>query len=232
MYKGKIINNLVHEIRSPLFNIKSFLETLYEYYFQLTDTQILEFLEIANQEIIRLIRLSSSSLNLSRFNSNVSVPFYLLCIKQLINQVRKSYEITRLYKNIVFCIKAPSETPRFLGSYDLILQVLTNLVSNSLKFTYPFGLIIVKLRVTSSLSIKDRKRHFLVRVDIIDDGIGISKVNKKVLFNRFKQVSNSKYSSEGLGLGLSIVKDLMEAQSKTINLISLVSRGTCIILSF
>jgi two-component system sensor histidine kinase NblS len=231
MYKGKLISNLVHEIRSPLFNIKSFLETLYEYYFQLTDTQILEFLEIANQETLRLLKLSSTSLELSRFNSQMSIRYSLLCVKQLINQVTKSYEITRLHKNIVFYVKTPHIFPKIIANYDVTLQVLTNLISNSLKFTYPFGLIIIKLRIVTSVSIKTRKRCFLVRIDIIDNGIGISKNNTQILFTRFKQVSKPRYYSEGFGLGLSIVKELMEGQSKSITLISSVSRGTCIVLN-
>lgn len=232
MCEGKIINNLVHEIRSPLFNIKSFLETLYEYYFQLTDSQILEFLEIANQETSRLVKLSSSSLELSKFNSQKSVPYYLLCITQLIKQVIKLYDITRLHKNIVFYVKGPSYYPKIVGSYDLSLQVLTNLITNSLKFTYPFGIITVRLRIVTSLSLKSRKKFFLLRMDIMDNGIGISKKNKKVLFDRFKQVSKPSYYTEGVGLGLSIVKELMEVQSKHITLISIINKGTCVILSF
>jgi two-component system sensor histidine kinase NblS len=232
MCEGKIINNLVHELRSPLFNIKSFLETLYEYYFQLTDSQILEFLEIANQETVRLLKLSSSSLELSRFNSQMSVPYSLLCINQLIKQVIKLYDITRLHKNIIFYIKTPTTFPRILGSYDISLQVLNNLITNSLKFTYPFGIITVRVKIVTALSLKARKKYFLLRLDLIDNGIGISKKNTKVLFNRFKQVSKPIYYTEGLGLGLSIVKELMELQSNHINLISINGRGTCVILSF
>jgi len=232
MCKGKIINNLVHELRSPLFNIKSFLETLYEYYFQLTDSQILEFLEITNQETVRLLKLSSSSLELSKFTSQTSVPYSLLCINQLIKQVIKLYDITRLHKNIIFYIKTPSTFPRIVGSYDLSLQVLTNLITNSLKFTYPFGIITVRVKIVTALSLKARKKYFLLRLDLIDNGIGISKKNRKVLFNRFKQVSKPIYYTEGLGLGLSIVKELMELQAKRINLISITGRGTCVILNF
>lgn len=232
MYKGKIVNNLVHEIRSPLFNIKSFLETLYEYYFQLTDTQILEFLEIANQETSRLGRLISNSLDLYKLNSSGMTPYYLVCIKHLINQVVKSYEITRLQKNIFFCVKIPCIIPKFLGSYDLILQVLTNLITNSLKFTYPSGSLILKLRVLNSLSIKTRKKSFLLRIDLIDNGIGISKSKVGNLFNPVKTIPPAKYCLDGLGLGLSIIKDLMDTQSKYINLISTISRGTCAIINF
>lgn len=215
-----------------MFNIKSFLETLYEYYFQLTDTQILEFLEIANQETSRLGRLISSTLDLSKLDSQVVVPYYLVCIKQLIHQVIKSYEITRLYKNVFFCVKMPFSIPKFLGNYDLILQVLTNLISNSLKFTYPSGLLIVKLRIVNSVSIKTRKKCFLLRIDIIDDGIGISKSNVESLFDRCKKISTSNYYLDGLGLGLSIVKDLMNSQSKYIDLISSNCKGTCVIMNF
>jgi two-component system sensor histidine kinase NblS len=232
MCKSKVVNNLIHEIKSPLFNIKSFLETLYEYYFQLTDTQILEFLEIANQETSRLGRLISNSLDLSSLNSYRVVPYHLVFVENLVNQVIKSYEITRLQKNIFFCIKIPFIIPKFLGNYDLILQVLSNLISNSLKFTYPSGSVVLRLRVLNSLSVKTRRKSFLLRIDLMDDGIGISKVKVGDLFHRSKQISPSKYYLDGLGLGLSIIKDLMDNQSKYIHLISTSSRGTCAIINF
>src|SRR6056300_1520198 len=121
LVNGKLIQTLSHEIRSPLVNIKSFLETLYEYHFQLTDAQRLEFLQLA------------------KLNSNPTPRFQSFCIEDLLNQLLKSYDITTLVKEIILHHKCQKILPKSLGNQDLILQVLVNLLTNSIKFTYPKG---------------------------------------------------------------------------------------------
>lgn len=175
MYRGKLINDLVHEIRSPLFNIKSFLETLYEYYFQLTDTQILEFLEITNQETNRLVRLTSDSLEVARLNTQRITLYKLVYVNGLFKQVFKVYEISCLQKKMSIYPKVPISLPPLVGSYDVGLQILNNLITNSLKFTYPSGLLILKVRILKRVSIKNRQNNFSFRLEIIDTGIGIKK---------------------------------------------------------
>jgi len=156
--KGQIVKTLIHEIRSPLFNIKSFLETLYEYHFQLSDRQILEFLEIANQETNRLVRLTNSSLEVSRLNSRITL-FNPFSIQDITSKVVQSYEITALSKSINLYYKSKIKLPKIKGNYDLIFQVLTNLLTNSIKFTYPKGILILKVKKISSLSLKNRKKN-------------------------------------------------------------------------
>lgn len=232
MYQGKVINNLVHEIRSPLFNIKSFLETLYEYYFQLTDIQILEFLEIANQETNRLVRLTSDSLEVARLNTKGITLHKLVYVNGLFKQVFKVYEITCLQKNISVYPKVPIHLPPLVGSYDVGLQILNNLITNSLKFTYPSGVLVLKIRILNRVSIRNRQNSFSFRLEIIDNGIGIKKEDIPSLFTRFKRGSKSKDGLEGVGLGLSIVKELMENQGVNTTLVSNIFRGTCVILHF
>jgi two-component system sensor histidine kinase NblS len=223
--KKKIIQTLTHEIRSPLFNIKSFLETLYEYHFQLTDIQTLEFLEIATQETNRLVRLTNQSLHLSRLNARLPVLFRLLVVEEIISRLAKSYEITVLTKQINFHYKVQINLPRVRGNYDLIFQVLINLIANSVKSTSPKGVLVIKLKSVSSLSINTRRKTFCLRIEVLDTGIGLSKIRKDILCNPYKKVQQFNPHIDGTGIGLVIVKEVLGIHSKGLILISNSNKG-------
>lgn len=226
LFNGKLIQTLSHEIRSPLVNIKSFLETLYEYHFQLSDTQQLEFLEIATQETNRLVRLTNQSLQLSKLNANFAIQFQPFCIENLVNQLIKSYDITTLVKKISLHHKCQKFLPKSLGNQDLIFQVLVNLLTNSIKFTYPRGKLVVKAKKITSLSIKQRSKHYSLRLDVLDTGIGFNKSNTKFrsegINNRTSQIS----FVEGNGIGLSISKEILDLHNNSYQLISRLNKGT------
>lgn len=229
--KERVVKTLIHEIRSPLFNIKSFLETLYEYYFQLTDRQIFEFLEIANQETNRLVRLTTHSLELSRLNSQVRITFVIFPLQDMTNKLVQSYEITVLSKNINLYYKSKTNLPKIIGNQDLLFQVLTNLLTNSIKFTYPKGILILKVKRIISLSSKTRKKIMGLRIDIIDTGVGLSRKNKYTLLNNQKdnnlrELEITTNAIEGSGIGLSIVKEILEIHHRYFFITSNVNKGT------
>lgn len=224
--KKKIIQTLTHEIRSPLFNIKSFLETLYEYHFQLNDSQVLEFLEIANQETNRLVRLTNQSLQLSRVNFSIETMFRLLDIEDIINKVSRSYKITALIKRINLYYKVKPNNSKAMGNYDLIFQILINLITNSIKFTYPNGIVLVKLKNISSISTKKRKKTVSLRVEVLDTGIGLHPKKKTNSF-KFNHSPNSLGNQvKGTGLGLDIVREILSMHNTSLTIMSNLNRGT------
>ena len=224
--KKKIIQTLTHEIRSPLFNIKSFLETLYEYHFQLNDSQVLEFLEIANQETNRLVRLTNQSLQLSRVNFSIETMFRLLNIEDIINKVSRSYKITALIKRINLYYKVKPNNSKAMGNYDLIFQILINLITNSIKFTYPNGIVLVKLKNISSISTKKRKKTVSLRVEVLDTGIGLHPKKKTNSF-KFNHSRNSLGNQvKGTGLGLDIVREILSMHNTSLTIMSNLNRGT------
>jgi len=226
LVNGKLIQTLSHEIRSPLVNIKSFLETLYEYHFQLTDAQRLEFLEIATQETNRLVRLTNQSLQLSKLNSTPTPRFQSFCIEDLLNQLLKSYDITTLVKKITLHHKCQKTLPKSLGNQDLILQVLVNLLTNSIKFTYPRGKLIVKAKKITSLSIKRRTKHYSLRLDVLDTGIGLNKITKQVISKDSEGHTLHISLIKGNGIGLSISQEILDLHNNSHQLISKVNKGT------
>jgi two-component system sensor histidine kinase NblS len=223
--KSQFISNVSHELRTPLFNIKSFIETLFEYGDDLTEKEKQEFLETANHETDRLTRLVNDVLDLSRLESNRIYEFSPLDLSQLIEQTLRTYQLNAKDKNIKLIQEIEPDLPLILGHYDLLLQVLTNLVGNSLKFTMQNGKIAIRAYTVKNNS-KKPENYSHVRVEISDTGIGIPEEDQPEIFGRFFRVENRVHTLEGTGLGLSIVKNIMDKHDTQIHLISEVNVGT------
>jgi len=223
--KSQFISNVSHELRTPLFNIKSFIETLFEYGDDLTETEKLEFLQTANNETDRLTRLVNDVLDLSRLESSRSYEFNPLDLSQTIEQTLRTYQLNAKDKNIQLLSEITPNLPFIWGHYDLLLQVLTNLVGNALKFTLEGGSVTVKAYpVKANPENLDKFSH--VRVEVCDTGIGIAPEDQEAIFDRFYRVENRVHTLEGTGLGLSIVKNITEKHNSTIHLTSEVGKGT------
>ncbi len=223
--KSQFISNVSHELRTPLFNIKSFIETLSEFGEDLTETERREFLETANHETDRLTRLVNDVLDLSRLESSRAYQLDSVDLAQPIEQTLRTYQLNAKDKGLELIKEIEPDLPPVLGHYDLLLQVLTNLVGNSLKFTETGGRIAIRayrLKFDSC----DPQQKPQVRLEISDTGIGIDPEDQEAIFDRFFRVENRVHTLEGTGLGLSIVKNIIEKHHSNIHLISEVGVGT------
>ena len=223
--KSQFISNVSHELRTPLFNIKSFIETLSEYGEELQEKERREFLEIANHETDRLTRLVNDVLDLSRLESDRVYQLESVDIAQLIEQTLRNYQLNARDKELTLSQDIETNLPPILGHYDLLLQLLTNLVGNSLKFTQPGGKIKIWAYQLPSRS-QDLDKISRVRIEIADTGIGIDSEDREAIFDRFFRVENRVHTLEGTGLGLSIVKNIIDKHDSEINLVSEVGVGT------
>ncbi|MGI0480823.1 two-component system sensor histidine kinase NblS [Geminocystis sp. CENA526] len=223
--KSQFISNVSHELRTPLFNIKSFIETLFEYGDDLTEAEKLEFLQTANNETDRLTRLVNDVLDLSRLESSKSYEFTPLDLAQPIEQTLRTYQLNARDKNIQLAQEITPDLPPIWGHYDLLLQVFTNLVGNALKFTLEGGKVTVKAYPVK-VNPENTKEISHVRVEICDTGIGIAPEDQEAIFDRFFRVENRVHTLEGTGLGLSIVKNITEKHNSRIHLTSEVGVGT------
>ncbi len=217
--KSQFISNVSHELRTPLFNIKSFIETLHEYGEDLSETEKQEFLETANHETDRLTRLVNDVLDLSRLESSRIYNLEAVDIVQPIEQTLRTYQLNARDQEIELNYEVDPELPPVLGHYDLLLQVLTNLVGNSLKFTKAGGKVIIHAYALEESSES-------IRVEISDTGIGIDPEDQEAIFDRFFRVENRVHTLEGTGLGLSIVQNIIDKHNSRIHLISEVGIGT------
>jgi two-component system, OmpR family, sensor histidine kinase NblS len=223
--KSQFISNVSHELRTPLFNIKSFIETLSEYGEDLTENQRQEFLETANHETDRLTRLVNDVLDLSKLESSRSYNFSAVEIVQPIEQTLRTYQLNAKDKEIELIQEVEPNLPSIYGNYDLLLQVLTNLVGNGLKFTDAGGKVALRAYQVKS-DLDPNLKSSTVRVEVSDTGIGIASEDREAIFDRFFRVENRVHTLEGTGLGLSIVKNIIEKHNSQINIISEVGIGT------
>jgi two-component system, OmpR family, sensor histidine kinase NblS len=222
--KSQFISNVSHELRTPLFNIKSFIETLYEFGDALEPQQQREFLETANRETDRLTRLVNDVLDLSKLESGKIYAFDAVELHQAIDQTLRTYQLNAKEKGIQLTQEIEPGLPAILGNYDLILQVLANLVGNALKFTTAGG--IVKIRAYCLPECHLAEQSQLIRVEVADTGIGIDAEDQAAIFQRFYRVENRVHTLEGTGLGLSIVLNIMDKHNSRIHLVSEVGVGT------
>jgi two-component system, OmpR family, sensor histidine kinase NblS len=228
--KSQFISNVSHELRTPLFNIKSFIETLHEYGDELTKEERSEFLDTANRETDRLTRLVNDVLDLSKLESSHTYLFDAVELDRSIEQTLRTYQLNAKDKGIELCQDIEAELPSVLGNYDLLLQVLANLVGNALKFTTADGKVTIRAyRAQLTPEVGEEINGItseVVRVEVVDTGIGIDPEDRLAIFDRFFRVENRVHTLEGTGLGLSIVQNIIEKHHSQINITSAVGVGT------
>ncbi len=230
--KSQFISNVSHELRTPLFNIKSFIETLHDYGEDLSSEQRQEFLQTVNHETDRLTRLVNDVLDLSKLESGRQYNFDGVDIAQAIEQTLRTYQLNARDKGIELIQAVAPNLPLVVSNYDLLLQVLANLVGNALKFTQAGGKVSLRAYQldpqpnASSLNPREQNQSPAVRVEISDTGIGIAPEDQKAIFDRFFRVENRVHTLEGTGLGLSIVRNIMERHRCQVHLVSEVGVGT------
>ena len=235
----RFISNVSHELRTPLFNIKSYVETLYDLGDQLSDEEKKEFLGIANSETDRLTRLVNDVLDLSKLESGRELDFEAISIIPAIQQTIKNYKLNAEDKSVEIDLEADENPPNIICNWDLLLQVFDNLVGNALKFSSKGDKI--KFRVyswpdTCKASPKEVKTSApyceivspmpRLRIEISDTGCGISSIDQEKIFERFYRVENSVHTETGTGLGLSIVRGIIEKHGGQIQMISELGVGT------
>ncbi|NEP36921.1 two-component system sensor histidine kinase NblS, partial [Moorena sp. SIO3B2] len=223
--KSNFISNVSHELRTPLFNIKSFIETLHDYDEKLSEAKRKEFLDTANRETDRLTRLVNDVLDLSRLESCRIYQLEPFDIVRPIEQTLRTYQLNARDQTIELAQEIEPDLPPVMGHYDLLLQVLANLVGNSLKFTESGGRVVIRAyQLEPELNTKEGKDR--VRIEISDTGIGIAPEDQQAIFDRFFRVENRVHTLEGTGLGLSIVRNIIERHHSRVNLVSEVGVGT------
>ena len=235
----RFISNVSHELRTPLFNIKSYVETLYDLGEQLTKDEQKEFLGVANSETDRLTRLVNDVLDLSKLESGRTIQLESLSIKEAMEQTLRNYKLNAEEKNVKLRLNVENNLTFVLGNWDMLLQVFDNLVGNALKFSQEGGTINLKaytwpdICVASPVEIDNKAPHCeilspmpKVRVEVSDTGYGISEIDQQRIFERFYRVEDSVHTEVGTGLGLSIVKGIVDKHGSEIRMASEPNTGT------
>ncbi|AFM41502.1 signal transduction histidine kinase [Desulfosporosinus acidiphilus SJ4] len=208
------ISDVSHEIQSPLTSISGFASLLKKG--NLNQSQISHYATIIEAESKRLSKLSENLLRLSNLESeNHYLDLKQYPIDKQIENILLMLEPQWSAKNITLDVSL--ERTIICGDEDLLSQVLINLLHNAIKFTPENGSIGVKL--SSNKNITECK--------ISDTGIGISQQDQPRIFERFYKADKSRDRSlGGNGLGLSIVKKIIDLHGGKISLMSEIGKGT------
>lgn len=212
MFREDFINSFSHEFKTPIVSIQGFAKQLKKD--GLSEDKKREYIDIIISESKRLTNLSSNILLLNKFENQQFITdtadFYLdeqirSCILLLEKQWSK--------KNIEFDIEL--EPVLYNGNQEMLSQVWVNILNNSIKFSPQ------NTTITVRTSVKDNK----IRIDICDCGEGMDENTINHIFERFYQ-GDSAHASEGNGLGLPVVKRIVELCGGTIRVESQKGRGT------
>jgi two-component system phosphate regulon sensor histidine kinase PhoR len=200
--KTDFVSHVSHELRTPLTSIKGFVATLLadtEGYYDLETRR--EFLQIIDQECDRLTRLINDLLNLSRIESGRALELVLKPV-DVVDIAKKIIEIQKNYTSKhQFVLDVQEPVPTVIADEDKVDQIITNLVSNAVKYSPNGG----EVRIT----IKEDPETGGVLVAVKDQGLGIPKDVLPRLFQRFVRVEGRKIA--GTGLGLYLTRHLVEA---------------------
>ncbi len=217
-YRREFLGNVSHELKTPIFNIQGYVLTLLDG--GLKDESInLEYLQRAEKSIDRMITIINNLDEISRLESDALMPNYeRFDIMSLCNDLIEFFEIKAAEKNIQIFINQNTLTPfHVFADKELIRQVLSNLIENSVKYGNENG--------RTKISLYDMDEQVLIEVS--DTGIGIAQEDIPRIFERFYRSGHGRtISNSGSGLGLAIVKHIIEAHHQTINVRSTVGTGT------
>ncbi len=219
--KSSFLANLSHEIRTPMNAIMGFSDLLRDG--NLNEKEKANYLKIIRKSGKNLIGIIEDLIEMSKIDSQQITPNYkFINLDKCISELYHSIEITiPEKKEVIFSIQKNERTinKNILTDEIKFKQIVTNLITNAIKFTKTG-------HVTIGYSIDEVAEQITIWVD--DSGLGIDEENLKIIFDRFRRIEDD-YTIEisGLGLGLSITKAYVELLGGTINVKSLLGKGSC-----
>jgi len=210
----EFVSNVSHELRTPLTIVHGYLQSVLRRQNNLTETQR-EALEIAASEAEHTIRLLQDLLDLARADSG-HLHFRMECcvLNDLVEEV---VVMAQQYSDRTITIEAEIYPLRAGADYNRLKQVLLNLIDNAIKYSEASTPIIVKLSQLPEEA----------RIQVCDQGYGIPLQHQSRIFERFYRVDEARsHTTGGSGLGLSIVKTLVEGMGGSVSVRSKLEEGS------
>lgn len=218
-FRRDFLGNVAHELKTPLFTVQGYILTLLEG--GMDDKNIrLKYLERANKGVERLVAVTKDLDMIAKLETDgLKIDKEVFNILEIIQNVFDLVEMKAKKRNIVLKFDRIYEFPVFvIGDIEKTEQVLINLVVNSIKYGKPGGTTIVTA---------DDYDHNKFVIRVIDNGEGIKQQHFPRLFERFYRVDQSRSREQGgSGLGLSIVKHIVEAHQQNVLLKSTFGKGS------
>ena len=221
--KSDFLTNVSHELRTPLTAVMGYCDIFLEKKIGDMNEQQLKFMIAIQKNSKNLLSQINNLLDLSKLEAGkLSISEKDFDFPKLLSEATVSVEPMASKKNISITTDLDPATHTIFGDPDRLEQILINLLDNAIKFTNPGGKIIIQS--------KDLGND--VSISVEDSGIGIKQEDHSIIFEKFKQIENllsRKYP--GSGIGLAIVKNLVEAHGGYIQVESTLGKGSKFIFS-
>lgn len=222
--KSRFFANISHEFRTPLTLILGPIDKLLS---RITESESRNELTMMQRNAKRLQRLINQLLDLSSLESGaMTIHVKEENIVKLVNEYVQSFESLAQLKGIELKFNAEDELIPLFVDRDKIEKILSNLLSNALKFTAEGGMVEVSVSGSRFASV-DAVYSNRVVIKVSDTGTGISSNRIDKIFDRFYQIDDSqKRKNEGTGIGLALTKELVKLHHGQITVDSRVGKGT------
>lgn len=217
-YERQITVDVAHELRTPLMAMQANLEAMIDGVM----TADSEHLVTINTEVVRLGRLVEGQLQLSKLEARkVDFSPRVLDLGELITRLVSNYKL--LVESSDLTLESSVSADTFIyADPDLIRQAAANLISNAVRYTPPGGSILVVVQ----------QRSQIARLIIEDTGSGISRQDQENIFNKFWRADNNRNRDQGgLGIGLAVVREIVDMHGGTIEVQSEPGLGSSFVIS-
>jgi signal transduction histidine kinase len=212
--RKRLVSDISHEIRTPLNILQNNLEAMIDGVFPVTTDR----LNNLNEEVVRFGRLLNNLNVLKEFESeSIKLNFETIFLDKLVTDIFNDFYAAAESKSIKLSYDIePYENYRITGDKDKLRQVFINLIANAIKFTETDGEVSINLYTDSKNII----------VEIKDNGIGIKKEDLPFIFERLYRGDKSRNQIEGSGIGLTIVKNILQLHYASVDVESKEDEGT------
>lgn len=221
--RRQLVSALAHDVKNPLAVIMGYAETVSSSLMERCGAkEDLEALERIQDNAQRIVKLVTGFLEASKLESgNSELAAQPIQLNVLLREVGQQQMAELRKKEISLSVDLDDHLPEIMGDETQIDRVLWNLIGNAIKFTPKGG----------NVTVKSRAENGRVYVSVSDNGMGIPKEDLPLLFTEFRRLKGST-KIEGTGLGLFIVKTIMEAHGGRVEVESELGKGSTFIVSF
>lgn len=216
--KSEFVSLVTHELRLPMTSIKGYTDLINSGMAGPINDQQRQFLEVIRRNLERMSALISDLSDINRIESGrMTFDIQDFDLNRVVEEVVDNFRKEIVGRSQKIAVEIPEDLPPVHADPNRMTQVVTNLVSNAHKYTPDGGAIIVRATFDSDFA----------KIAVIDTGYGISEEDQKKLFTQFFRSDNADVRAQnGWGLGLSIVRKMVEAQGGEIGFESKLEQGS------
>lgn len=216
--RRELLANVSHDLRTPITTLQTYLETLSTADAGLSPNEQSEYIRICLTQTHRLGRLVEQLLEVAKLDARQVVPqLEVFPMAELVHDVARKFELAARGHDVKIRVDAAETGSRVNADVALIERVLDNLIDNAIRYS-PSG---------SEITLRQTVRKGMVRVSVCDQGRGMTPAETAKIFDRFYRARSTREDQRGhAGLGLSIVKAILQLLGSTINVESAPNVGS------